>query len=367
MPRPAGRRWARLRSGGSRATQVFARVTRRHGEPGAVAFGTSATELVFPQRPRSWRRLAGRRQPLDAMLAQEVTLGPDGTLVSGAALDRTAPAGVDPMQFAAIAPVSPAVGPATLPGPATLLGPATLPGPAPATIPLLPGERTFGRRVKFAIANGCTVASLLLGLTAIFLALSGELRFAGLALLACVVFDGCDGGLARAFRVASPFGAQMDSLADLSSFGVATGLVVHLWLVSQGASPVAAGIACATIVVCAAIRLARFNVSPKNGQFFSGVPTTMVAAVLALNILIGPDLPPSMLVAGVVVYALSMVTSFPYAKLVSVARLPLWLAVFPAICAMISVPATFTAIVSAYLISGPLLWIYQHRRPALAG
>jgi len=232
----------------------------------------------------------------------------------------------------------------------------------PATIPLLPGERTLARRVKFAVANSCTVGSLMIGMSAVFLALRGEFAFAAVALLACVVFDGCDGGLARRFGVASPFGAQMDSLADLSSFGVASGIVVYQWLLADGASPLAAAPACALLAVCAAIRLARFNVSPKNGRFFTGVPTTMTAAVLALNILVGPDLPPVVAVAAVAVYALAMVTSFPYVKLIRVLRLPLWLWVVPAIAAMISVPATFAIIVGGYLVSGPVLWLVMHRR-----
>ena len=189
-------------------------------------------------------------------------------------------------------------------------------------------------------------------------------------MLAC---DGCDGGLARKFNVSSPFGAQLDSLADLSSFGVATGIVVFQWLVSLGASPIAAAPACALIVVCAAIRLARFNVSPKDGTFFWGVPTTMVAAVLALNILVGPNsMPVTLQIAFVAVYALAMVSSFPYVKLGRVLRLPMWVWVVPAISAMISVPGTFVAIVGGYLASGPLLWLYRRgrgarpARPALA-
>ena len=108
----------------------------------------------------------------------------------------------------------------------------------PVTIPLLPGERTPLRRLQFALANGCTVGSLSLGMAAVFLAIHGDLRLAAVALLACVILDGCDGGLARKFGVSSPFGAQMDSLADLSSFGVATGVVSYQWLVASGRQPV---------------------------------------------------------------------------------------------------------------------------------
>jgi len=338
-PRPAGRRWARLRRSGSRATQVFARVTRRRGQPG-VSGASAGQQVVYPQPDRSWRHIATRRP---------------GSLDSDnlAGLVPTDPAAI----VGSVAPVSPAMGQARTRDYGA--------DPGPVTIPLLPGERTPMRRLQFVLANGCTVASLLLGMSAVFLAIGGDFKLAALALLACVVFDGCDGGLARKFGVSSPFGAQMDSLADLSSFGVATGLVVYQWLIAQHASPLAAAPACALIAICAAIRLARFNVSPKDGRYFCGVPTTMVAAVLALNILLGPDLPAGVLAAAVAVYALAMVTSFPYAKLVSVLRLPMWLWVIPAICAMISVPVTFAAIVGSYLVSGPLLWVLHRQRPGL--
>jgi len=344
MPRPAGRRWARLRRSGSRATRVLiARVARRR-QPGAssvagggpLIIGGSSNGVVGADR--SWRRLATR-----------------------------GPADLDALDPAAIAPVSPAIAPSSVLRPsAPQRGALGDSHSGPATIPLLPGERTRARRVKFAVANGCTVASLSLGMSAVFLAIRGDFTLAAIALLACVVFDGCDGGLARKFGVASPFGAQMDSLADLSSFGVATGIVVYQWLVATGASPVAAAPACALLAICAAIRLARFNVSPKDGRFFHGVPTTMTAAVMALNILVGPELPPAISVAVVAVYALAMVTSFPYVKLSRVLRLPLWLWVVPAIAAMISVPATFAAIVGGYLLSGPLLWLFLRHRTGLA-
>jgi CDP-diacylglycerol--serine O-phosphatidyltransferase len=275
---------------------------------------------------------------------------PGGTPVDQSWQPRRATAVVDPV--VAVGGLTPTLRPA----------PDETTAPPAAPIPLLPGPRTPARRAKFALANACTVGSLALGMTAVFLALHDEPRLAALTLLACVVLDGCDGALARRFGVVSPFGAQMDSLADLSSFGVATGLVVYQWLVAEGASPTAAAPACVLVAACAAIRLARFNVSPKDGRYFCGVPTTMVAAVLALHLLLGPELPATVEVAAVVALALSMVTTFPYAKLVRVFRLPLWLWVVPAIGAMISVPGTFAAVVAAYVASGPLLWLFHQRR-----
>jgi CDP-diacylglycerol--serine O-phosphatidyltransferase len=229
------------------------------------------------------------------------------------------------------------------------------------SVPLLPGPRTVARRIKFALVNACTISSIMLGLTAIFLAVNHtDVRIAAACLIACVVFDGIDGALARKLGVSSPFGAQMDSLADMCSFGLAAPVVVYAWL--SGTAPRALLVpACALVAVCAAIRLARFNVSPKDGRFFCGVPTTMCAAVLAVATLISPHAPAYLRVSGVVLLGLAMVSSFPYAKLARLLRLPPWMLLIPVLGAVLDYEITFAAVVLAYLVSGPLLWL-RHRR-----
>ncbi|WP_446216875.1 CDP-alcohol phosphatidyltransferase family protein [Micromonospora sp. IBHARD004] len=250
----------------------------------------------------------------------------------------------------AIMPVSPALAP-------------TSPVDDDATamsIPLLPGERTAARRMKFALVNACTLSSLMLGMLAIFLAMQGEVRVAALCLIACVVFDGLDGALARKLGVASPFGAQMDSLADMCSFGLAAPVVVYASLAGS-VPPAAAAVACALVAACAAIRLARFNVSPKDGRFFCGVPTTMAAAVLALTVAIGLPVSGLVLVGGVALLAFAMVSSFPYAKLARLVKLPPWLWLAPVVGALVDIRLTFALVVVGYLVSGPLLWLHQRR------
>ena len=225
---------------------------------------------------------------------------------------------------------------------------------------LLPGEQTTARRIRFAVVQSCTLASLALGMLAIFLAMQGEVRFAAACLVACVVFDGLDGALARRFGVASPFGVQMDSLADMCSFGLATPVVVYASLAHSVPTP-AAMIACILVALCAAIRLARFNVSPKDGKFFCGVPTTMAAAVLALTVLIDLPLPGLVLVGGVAMLAVAMVSSFPYAKLARLLKLPPWLWLLPLVAAFVDARLTFVLLVGAYLLSGPMLWVHTRR------
>jgi CDP-diacylglycerol---serine O-phosphatidyltransferase len=336
-PRPAGRGWARrLRRGGSLARRVLVgRTARRRSEAGGIRFagaaGAGSTELrplsddvdphssPIPVR-RAWR---ARRSPADPLAT---------TLARGDEPVATTPISAGNLEIA-----------------------------PPLAIPLLPGERTLGRRLRFALVSGCTIASLLLGVSAIFIAVSGgAIPLAAICLLGCVVFDGLDGALARRLGVASPFGAQMDSLADMCSFGVAAPVVTYGWLVGAAPKPLLLP-ACALVAVCSAIRLARFNVSPKNGRFFCGVPTTMAAAVLALATMAAPAMSIWVTLTGVVVLALAMVSSFPYVKLARLLRLPPWLLVLPVVGALIDYQVTFATAVSAYLISGPLLWLRQRR------
>ncbi len=113
------------------------------------------------------------------------------------------------------------------------------------------------------------------------------------------------------------------------------------------------------IAAGAAIRLARFNVSPKDGRFFCGVPTTMTAAVMGVAVLIGLRLPGAVAVAGVALLAIAMVSGFPYAKVARLARLPIWIWVVPIAGLLVAPQATFAALVALYLVSGPLLWLRQ--------
>jgi CDP-diacylglycerol--serine O-phosphatidyltransferase len=227
--------------------------------------------------------------------------------------------------------------------------------------PLLTGDRTPARMRRFVLVQACTVSSVLLGMTAIFLALAGEVQFAAVALASCVVFDGIDGALARKFRVSTPFGGQMDSLADMCSFGIATPVVAYAWL-SGSAPPAAVAVACSLIAICAAIRLARFNVSPKNGYYFEGVPTTMAAAIIVSSVLVQPALRPSVLVLAIGLLGLLMVSTFPYMKIGQVLRVPpaLWVAL--AVLIWADWITAFSIVIGFYLLSGPLLWAKQRFR-----
>jgi CDP-diacylglycerol--serine O-phosphatidyltransferase len=153
----------------------------------------------------------------------------------------------------------------------------------------------------------------------------------------------------------------MDSLADMCSFGLAAPVVVYASL-AHSVPTAAAMVACILVALCAAIRLARFNVSPKDGRFFCGVPTTMAAAVLALTVLIDLPLPGFVLVGGVAMLAIAMVSSFPYAKLARLLKLPPWLWLLPLVAAFVDARLTFVLLVATYLLSGPMLWMRTRKQ-----
>jgi CDP-diacylglycerol--serine O-phosphatidyltransferase len=224
--------------------------------------------------------------------------------------------------------------------------------------PLLTGERSPARLRRFVLVQACTVSSILLGMFAIFLALAGQVQWAAVALAACVVFDGLDGAFARAFGVSTPFGGQMDSLADMCSFGIATPVVAFAWLTGSAPAAVVAPV-CALVAICAAIRLARFNVSPKNGFYFCGVPTTMAAAIIVASVLVKPDLETAVLVIGVGLLALLMVSTFPYMKIGQVLRVPPLLWVGLAVVTWADPLLAFSLVIGGYLLSGPILWAKQ--------
>ncbi len=331
-PRPAGRRWSgRWRRGGVLARRVL---RRRRLDSTLAVDAYQPSHVPHPLRPPEPRGTRPAESRGARPVASTVTVSAPGTVETGRADTGGAEGGAAEDRGADAGP-----------------------------LPLLPGDRTVARQVRFALVNLCTLGSLGLGVLAVLLAMRGEVQLAALCLVACVAVDGLDGVLARRLGVSSPFGAQMDSLADMVAFGVAAPVVVYASLAGAVPRP-AAALVCALVAGCAAIRLARFNVSGKDGRFFTGVPTTTVAAVLACAVLIGLPLPPAGQLLGLAVLALAMVSSFPYATLGVVLRLPVWLWLAPIAGVLVDPQLTFVLMVSAYLASGPVLWVHQRRRAA---
>lgn len=216
------------------------------------------------------------------------------------------------------------------------------------------------RNVCFIVVNGFTAASLILGFASLILTMAGMLTEAAFCLLASVALDGCDGNLARHWKVSSAFGAQLDSMADMTAFGVAAAALAYYWLLEKEPSQlVMAAIVSSLVALTGAIRLARFNVDPKNDAYFQGIPTTFAAAVIALLYLTAPNLALFWGLGLVALLALLMVSAFPYMKLAQLRQLPKWIWLLAGVSMLFNPPATTLTCVSAYLCSGPVLWLKQ--------
>ena len=137
------------------------------------------------------------------------------------------------------------------------------------------------------LPNMLTVLSLSAGLTGIRFALPGRLQDAVLAVVIASVFDMLDGRVARMLNIASKFGAELDSLSDLVSFGVAPGLIIYEWALKDVEG--IGWIAVLVYSVCLALRLARFNTMLDDKtqpvwakRYFTGVPAPAGAALALL-------------------------------------------------------------------------------------
>ena len=152
-------------------------------------------------------------------------------------------------------------------------------------------ERLEDLSISKLVPSTITLMALASGITAIRFAMISEWTTAVALIIAAMIFDMLDGRAARLLGADSRFGAQLDSLADLVSFGVAPGIILYMWSLNQIGDRgwIAALIFCAA----SAIRLARFNVealrdegATKGNPFFTGLPTPAAACMVLLPLLI---------------------------------------------------------------------------------
>lgn len=136
------------------------------------------------------------------------------------------------------------------------------------------------RKGIYVLPNLFTLAALFGGFYAIVMAMNGNFELAAIGVFCAMVLDSLDGRVARMTNTQSAFGEQMDSLADMVSFGAAPALISYEWAL-KGIGRwgwMAAFVYCA----CAALRLARFNVNTSvvDKRYFQGLPSPAAAALV---------------------------------------------------------------------------------------
>jgi CDP-diacylglycerol--serine O-phosphatidyltransferase len=135
-----------------------------------------------------------------------------------------------------------------------------------------------------------TIGNLFCGYACIVYASRGDVETAAPFIGVAFLFDSLDGSIARLTNTASPLGMQLDSLADVVSFGLAPAILAFIWGLSDfGRWGWAFGF---FFTACAAIRLARFNI--QSGQidkrYFVGMPSPAAGSVIAVTVFAWPDL-----------------------------------------------------------------------------
>ena len=137
-----------------------------------------------------------------------------------------------------------------------------------------------GFRVLRHIPNFITSLNLFSGSVAVLLAFNGNLEAAFIAILLSAVFDFLDGFAARLLKAYSPMGKELDSLADVISFGLAPGAILFSLLSETGINEFLPYLAF-LIPVFSALRLAKFNIDDRQTSSFVGLPTPANAIFLS--------------------------------------------------------------------------------------
>ncbi len=230
--------------------------------------------------------------------------------------------------------------------------------------------RFSGQSFNKLIPNLITVLAVCFGMSGLRFALAGKWEFAVGMIVLAAVFDALDGRMARLLRAQSKFGAELDSLSDFVSFGVAPGIIVYLWaLQSMGNFGWMAGLFYAT---CCMLRLARFNTRLDDDKpafaynYFTGVPAPAGAGLALLPMMLafqtGLDLTtyPPLMALWLVLVGLLMVSqlptfSFKRMKVPQRMVLPILIGAGLIIAGVVSAPWFMLALlIIAYLVSIPL-------------
>ena len=253
-----------------------------------------------------------------------------------------------------------------------------LTSPAPET-----GRRMRELPLTRLLPNMLTLMSLFVGLTAVRFAMMERWEAAALAIVIASIFDVLDGRVARMLGATSKFGAELDSLADLTSFGVAPGLILYLWQLQQDATGFA-WVGALVLAGCSALRLARFNTmledlnAPKwTKAYFTGVPAPAGAGlallpmfcVLAFGEMWRPA--PLLLAFWLVVVGGLMVSRLPTLAMKGRRVSPLFVAPIMAVVCLIAAGlftqtwTTLSVLSGLYLALLPVGWLSYRRREKL--
>lgn len=163
--------------------------------------------------------------------------------------------------------------------------------------------------MKRHIPNAITCANLLSGCIGVVFAFKGDLNAAAYAVLISGVFDFFDGMAARLLHVKSDIGKELDSLADMVSFGFLPGVVMFQLLAQSDYASTYLPYSGFLITIFSALRLAKFNIDTRQTEDFIGLNTPMNTLFIVSLPFIGKDYP-EIVSSSILLIALTVITSF---------------------------------------------------------
>jgi CDP-diacylglycerol---serine O-phosphatidyltransferase len=232
----------------------------------------------------------------------------------------------------------------------------------------------FRRRGIYILPNLFTISALFAGFYAIVAGMTGLYERAAIAIFVAMLMDSLDGRVARLTHTQTPFGAELDSLSDMVSFGIAPALVAYSWTLSSLGK--FGWLIAFVYAVAVALRLARFNtqLGKADKRYFQGLACTPAAGVSAGIIWFCSDWGLSgwlvSIVAAVIMIflALVMVSNIRYRSFKdldfrnNVSFLTILIVVLILVLVAINPPELLLAIFSLYAISGPVMTFWQLRK-----
>lgn len=177
-----------------------------------------------------------------------------------------------------------------------------------------------------SIPSLLTLGNLCLGVISIILVFNERSGMAAIMVIIAMLLDGVDGRVARALNAQSEFGKELDSLADVISFGVAPAFIMYV-VALQDVAPFLSWFVTAFFPICGALRLARFNVKDSSPGHFIGLPIPAAGGILATVALFKGDVTPIVFIVTSLVLALLMVSNirYPSFKRIGIPKNAIWI------------------------------------------
>lgn len=182
------------------------------------------------------------------------------------------------------------------------------------------------------LPNLITTLNLVLGMVAIMMTLGNSYQVAAIVVMVGMLLDGVDGRIARALGVQSDFGRELDSLADIVTFGVAPAVIMYVAVLRDVG--LLGDIITVLFPVAGALRLARFNTQAANAQYFVGLPITAAGGILAAFALYHGLIPALWmpLITMVISYLMVSRTRYPNFKKVAFPKTAFYVIPILAVC-----------------------------------